>query len=266
MIGPRNGGEASLTETGGHLRPASKPSASITSDAFNTGAGAPAGSLSNKDTEHALFEGEPSIEIWDQIWPARHNHELWLSRPDGTCGDAFRNDATGHSYDEEAPPEIRIVPATESDISEILTCICGLAEHHKLHGVMATEKTLRQTLFGPRPAAEVLLAFCGGECSGFALFFPTYCCRLTRTGIYLDNLYVKPQWRSAGVGDALVKRLARIAWERNCACIEWMVADWNQPAIAFYKHRGAVLLDDYTKFRLSEEGIQKLASRSETNG
>jgi hypothetical protein len=135
-----------------------------------------------------------------------------------------------------------------------------LAEYEDLLPQMtATEEGLRETLFGSRPAAEALLAFCESECAGYALFFPTYCTMLGRRGLFLDNLYVKPHFRGRGIGDALLRRLAGIAIERNCARLEWMVVDWNHSAIGFYQAGGAALLDGWTKCRMTEEAIQKLS-------
>jgi GNAT superfamily N-acetyltransferase len=155
---------------------------------------------------------------------------------------------------------IRIVPATESDIPEILDLIHGLAEYEDLQDQMtATEDGLREALFGSQPGAEALLAFCEVECVGYALFFPTYCTMLGRRGIFLDNLFVRPEWRGKGIGDALLRRLAGIAAERNCARLEWMVLNWNQSAIGFYQAKGAVLLDGWTKCRMTEEDFQGLS-------
>ena len=124
----------------------------------------------------------------------------------------------------------------------------------------ATEDQLRQTLFGPRPAAEVLLAFRDNECAGFALFFPNYSTFLAKPGIYLEDLFVKPHARGKGLGLALLTELARLAVERGCGRVEWSVLDWNEPSIGFYKKLGAVPMDEWTIFRLTGDALLKLGS------
>jgi GNAT superfamily N-acetyltransferase len=157
-------------------------------------------------------------------------------------------------------PDIEIRTATESDVPVILAMIRGLAEYEKLaHLVTATEERLRETLFGAKPAAEVMLADYDHDCAGFALFFTNYSTFLARPGIFLEDLFVKPHLRGKGVGQALLRRLARIAAERGCGRVEWEVLDWNEPSIQFYKKLGAVPMDDWTKYRLTGEAIGKLA-------
>jgi GNAT superfamily N-acetyltransferase len=141
--------------------------------------------------------------------------------------------------------------------------IRGLAEYEKLaHLVTATERQLRETLFGARPAAEVLLAHYDAECAGFALFFPNYSTFLSQPGLYLEDLYVKPHARGKGLGFALFVELARIAIARGCGRVEWEVLDWNEPSIQFYKRLGAVPKDQWTTFRLTGEALTKLAGNS----
>jgi GNAT superfamily N-acetyltransferase len=157
---------------------------------------------------------------------------------------------------------VRIVPATESDVPIILEMIRELAAYEKLlHICAATEDQLRGTLFGDRPAAEVLLAQLDGETVGFALFFPNYSTFLAQPGIFLEDLYVKPHARGKGAGIALLKELARIAAVRGCGRVEWLVLDWNEPSIEFYKKLGAVPMEDWTTFRLTGEALAKLAAR-----
>jgi GNAT superfamily N-acetyltransferase len=157
-------------------------------------------------------------------------------------------------------PDIQITPATEADVPVILEMIRGLAEYEKLlHVVAATEDQLRRTLFGERPAAEVLLAHSNGEPIGFALFFPNYSTFLAQPGIYLEDLYVKPHARGKGAGLALFVELARMAAARGCGRVEWSVLDWNEPSIQFYKKLGAVPMDDWTTFRLTSDPLAKLA-------
>lgn len=155
---------------------------------------------------------------------------------------------------------LRIAPATESDLPVILDLIQALAEYEKLaHVVKATQERVRETLFGSKPAAEVLLAHWDGECAGFAVFFATYSTFLAQPGLYLEDLYVKPHLRGTGIGLALLKHLARVAAERGCGRLEWEVLDWNQPAIQFYKKLGAAPLDEWTKYRLTGEALKSLA-------
>lgn len=156
--------------------------------------------------------------------------------------------------------KMRIIPATERDLPVILDLIQALARYEKLsHQVTATEVRLRESLFGVKPAAEVLLAHWDDECAGFAVFFATYSTFLAQPGLYLEDLYVKPHLRGNGIGLALLKRVATIARERGCARLEWGVLDWNQPAIGFYKKLGAVPMDQWTKYRLTGEALKNLA-------
>jgi GNAT superfamily N-acetyltransferase len=160
--------------------------------------------------------------------------------------------------------EMRIVAATEADIHSILGMIRELAEYERLsHMVTATEELLRETLFGERPAAEVLLAWDGTECAGFALFFPNYSTFLAKPGIYLEDLFVKPHERGKGIGAALLREIARLASERGCGRVEWSVLDWNEPSIGFYKKLGATPMNEWTTFRLTGEALERLATRSD---
>jgi GNAT superfamily N-acetyltransferase len=155
---------------------------------------------------------------------------------------------------------MNIVPATEVDVPLILELIRGLAEYEKLsHIVVATEDRLRESLFGPIPAAEVLLAYEDSECAGFAIFFPVYSTFQAQKGIYLEDLFVRPHLRGRGIGRALLARVARMAIERGCGRVEWGVLAWNQPSIEFYKKLGAVPMDEWTKYRLDGEALAKLA-------
>ena len=154
---------------------------------------------------------------------------------------------------------LRIVDATVADVPVILEMIRGLAAYEKLgHQVTATQEMLRETLFGPRPGAEVLLAYAEQVCAGFALFFPNYSTFLAKPGIFLEDLYVRPEWRGKGIGRALLSRVAAIARERGCGRLEWEVLDWNAPAIGFYKSLGAVPMDEWTKYRVTGEALEKL--------
>lgn len=154
----------------------------------------------------------------------------------------------------------RIVRATVSNVPIILEMIREFAEYEKLaHTVTATEERLRETLFGPRPAAETILAYQNQECAGFAVYFQTYSTFLALPGLYLEDVYVKPHLRGNGVGLAFLKYLAGIAAERGYQRMEWGVLNWNEPAIRFYKKLGAVPLDDLTKYRLEGRALKNLA-------
>ena len=158
----------------------------------------------------------------------------------------------------------RIEPARERDVPLILRLIKGLAEYEKLaHEVVATEERLRQSLFGPHPSAEVVIAYVDDEAVGFALFFHTYSTFLGQRGLYLEDLFVLPEWRGRGAGRALLTHLARIAAERGCGRFEWSVLDWNEPAINFYKNLGAKPMHEWTVFRVAGDALVTLAEKSQ---
>lgn len=160
-------------------------------------------------------------------------------------------------------PEPEIHPATETDVPLLLRFIKELAEYERLsHEVTATEEVLRESLFGERRVAEAMLAYADGEPAGFALFFHNFSTFLGRPGIYLEDLYVRPEFRGSGIGRALLAYLAKIAQERNCGRLEWWVLDWNEPSIGFYKSLGAEAMDDWTVYRITGEELEKLASGS----
>jgi GNAT superfamily N-acetyltransferase len=159
-------------------------------------------------------------------------------------------------------PEVEIRVATEDDVPLILALIRELAEYERLsHEVVATEETLRHSLFGERRLAETLLAYLGDDLAGFALFFHSFSTFLGRPGIYLEDLYVRPKFRSAGVGRTLLVRIAGLAKERGCGRLEWAVLDWNEPAISFYKRIGASPVSGWTVYRLTGEALEELAGR-----
>jgi GNAT superfamily N-acetyltransferase len=158
-------------------------------------------------------------------------------------------------------PELEIRAATEDDVPLILSFIRELAEYERLsHEVRATEELLRHSLFGERPVAEVLICHLGDEPVGFALFFHNFSTFLGRPGIYLEDLYVRPRFRGAGIGRALLVHLANLAKERGCGRLEWWVLDWNESAIRFYKTLGAVPMDDWTVYRVAGESLDKVAA------
>ncbi|RIK88172.1 MAG: N-acetyltransferase [Planctomycetota bacterium] len=155
---------------------------------------------------------------------------------------------------------VTVRPASSDDVPLILAFIRELAEYERLaHTVDTTEACLQRTLFGQRPEAEVLIGEVDGEAVGLALFFANYSTFKGRSGIYLEDLFVRPHARGVGVGKALLREVARIAAARGCVRLEWSVLDWNTPAIEFYRSLGAQPLDDWTVYRLTSEGIARLA-------
>ena len=155
---------------------------------------------------------------------------------------------------------LRIRFATVDDVPLIRTLIGGLAEYERLaNEAVVTEADLRASLFGERPAAEVLIAEAGDEAAGFALFFHNYSTFLGKPGLYLEDLFVFPAHRGLGIGRALMSRLAQLAVERNCGRFEWWVLDWNESAIRFYETLGARAMSDWTVYRLSGEPLARLA-------
>jgi GNAT superfamily N-acetyltransferase len=155
---------------------------------------------------------------------------------------------------------LTIRTATVTDVPVILELIRDLATYERAPSeVTATEEQLVDVLFGPKPAAEVLLAFENDMPIGFAVFFHNFSTWLGRPGLYLEDLFVKPEVRGKGYGRALLVDLARIARDRGCGRMEWAVLDWNEPAIEFYRKLGAKPMDEWTVFRLTRDGIAKLA-------
>ena len=153
-----------------------------------------------------------------------------------------------------------IRPATVADVPIILELIRALATYERApNEVTATEKGLTEVLFGAKPAAEVLLAFENEAAVGFAVFFHNFSTWLGRPGLYLEDLFVRPEDRGKGYGRALLIHLAKIARERGCGRMEWAVLDWNEPAIKFYRKLDAKPMDEWTVFRLTRNGIARLA-------
>ena len=151
--------------------------------------------------------------------------------------------------------------AVEDDLPLILELIQGLAEYERLRDqCVATEEKLRATLFGERPAAEVLIASLDDVPSGFALFFHNYSTFLAQRGVFLEDLFVRPEARGMGVGRSLLAALARLAIERDCGRLEWNVLDWNESAISFYTSLGAVPMEEWTTFRVTGSALDKLAN------
>jgi len=157
---------------------------------------------------------------------------------------------------------LRIAPANESDVPIILSFIRKLAEYEKLsHLVVASEANVREHVFSANPVAEVLLAYWDQEPVGFALYLRNFSTFLGQAGIYLEDLFVDPEYRGKGIGKALLARLAKIAVERGYGRLEWAVLDWNTPSIEFYRSLGAVPLDEWTAYRLTGAALDRLAGK-----
>jgi GNAT superfamily N-acetyltransferase len=156
----------------------------------------------------------------------------------------------------------RLAVATADDVPIILSLIKALAEYEQLaEQVHATEADLRGALFGTRPAAEVIIGYADGEPAGFALYFQSFSTFVGRPGLYLEDLFVKPEWRNQGLGRKLLARLARTAVERNYGRMEWSVLNWNEMALRVYRAAGARPLNDWTVYRLSGAELRDLAAR-----
>lgn len=155
--------------------------------------------------------------------------------------------------------DLEIRQAKEEDIPMILNFIKELAEYEKLpHEVVATEDILRHSLFGERKYAEAIIGYINQQPVTFAIYFHNFSTFIGRPGLYLEDLYVKPEARKLGIGTKMFSYLAKIAKERNCGRFEWWVLDWNEKAIGFYKKLGAIAMDEWTVYRLTEEHIDKL--------
>jgi GNAT superfamily N-acetyltransferase len=147
---------------------------------------------------------------------------------------------------------VKLRSATVEDVETIFNLILALAQYEKLsHQVIGTSEQLKEHLFGERPYAEVILADIDSKTVGFALFFHNYSTFLTQPGIYLEDLFVLPEYRRQGIGKALITAVAQLAVERNCGRLEWSVLDWNQPAIDFYQSMGATILEEWKICRVT---------------
>ena len=159
----------------------------------------------------------------------------------------------------------QIRPARVEDVPIILQLIRDLATYERAPDeVVATEEQLLDVLFGERPVAEVLLAFEAESAVGFAVYFYNFSTWLGRAGLYLEDLFVKPEKSGKGYGRALLVELAKIARDRGCGRMEWAVLNWNEPAIKFYRALGAKPMDEWTVFRLTPDEIAKLADAADT--
>jgi GNAT superfamily N-acetyltransferase len=156
---------------------------------------------------------------------------------------------------------LRIEPATEQDLPAVLDLVRQLARYEKLeHAMVASQDDFRQALFGAERAAHALMAFADDAPVGFALYFHNFSTFVGKRGIYLEDIFVEPDYRGRGIGSALLRRLASIAKEQNCGRLEWSVLNWNQPSIDFYRRLGAVALDAWQIFRLHGEALERLAA------
>lgn len=156
---------------------------------------------------------------------------------------------------------LQIRKATEADVPVVAWFIRQLAEYEQLlQETVMTEEILRESLFGSRSSAEVLLGYHGDKPVAFAVFFHNFSTFLGRRGLYLEDLFVIPEMRGKGFGRALLVHLARIARQRNCGRFEWTVLDWNKPAIDFYEKLGAVSMKEWTIFRVTGEALERLAN------
>ena len=161
--------------------------------------------------------------------------------------------------------DFHIRPARVDDVPIILELIRDLATYERApEEVTATEEQLVDVLFGERPAAEVLLAFEANLAVGFAIYFYNFSTWLARPGLYLEDLFVKPEKRGKGYGRALLVELAKIARDHGCGRMEWAVLNWNEPAIKFYQTLGARPMNEWTVFRLTRDEIAKLAHAADT--
>lgn len=159
-------------------------------------------------------------------------------------------------------PHITLRAARRDDVGQILSFIRELGEYEKLaHEAVADADTLTAQLFGDKPAAEVVIAEVEGKPAGFALFFHNFSTFVGKRGLYLEDLFVRPEFRGLGLGRRLMVHLAKLAVERDCGRFEWSVLDWNQPAIDFYRGLGAVPLDQWTVQRVAGDALAALAAR-----
>lgn len=155
---------------------------------------------------------------------------------------------------------LSIRPATRADVTLIAELIRALAEYEKLADAVRFDETvLADKLFGGRRYAEVVIGDVDGVAQGFALFFHNFSTFEGKPGVYLEDLFVRPEARGSGLGKALLAHLARLAVERDCARLEWSVLDWNEPAIGFYRSLGAALMDEWTVMRVDGAALAKLA-------
>lgn len=154
--------------------------------------------------------------------------------------------------------EPRIEAVRDEDVALLLRLIKALADYEQLSGeVVASETLIRDALFGPKPSAEAAIAYAGDDAVGFAVWFYNFSTFVGRPGLYLEDLFVLPEWRGRGIGRALMGHLARLAVARGCGRMEWAVLDWNEPAIRFYRSMGAQAMDGWTVYRLTGDALTR---------
>ena len=161
---------------------------------------------------------------------------------------------------------LKIRPAQENDVDAIFELIMGLAAYEQLTDkVTGNSDLLRSHLFGARPYAESIVADLDGQLVGFGLFFHSYSTFLTQPGLYLEDVFVRPEYRRQGIGKSLMMSVATIAFDRGCGRLEWSVLDWNQPAIEFYQSLGATVLPDWKICRMTAETLAEIATKAESD-
>ena len=157
--------------------------------------------------------------------------------------------------------ELTIRQATKADVPLLLDFIRALADYEKLlHEVVATETSVRESLFGAESVAEALIVESDGEPAAFAVYFHNFSTFMGRRGLYLEDLFVKPEFRRQGIGKKLLVHLAKIALDRSCSRFEWAALDWNETAIRFYEELGAQKMEEYRLFRMSGAALERLAA------
>jgi GNAT superfamily N-acetyltransferase len=186
---------------------------------------------------------------------------MWPSKNAGLLSDCVRRHVLRMS--ESPAPVSGIRPATRADVPSILAFIRELADYeHLAHEVVATEELLAAALFGPHPEAEVLMACADATPVGFALFFANFSTFQARSGLYLEDLYVRPAFRGLGLGKRLLVEVARLAVARGCGRYEWSVLDWNAPSIRFYEALGAEMHPAWRRMRVTGSALERLAGRA----
>ena len=154
---------------------------------------------------------------------------------------------------------ISIRPAVEADVPLIYQLICELAEYERLtHALTVTPERIHESMFGQRPAAEALIASYEGEPAGYAVYFHNFSTFSGKSGIYLEDLFVRPAMRGRGLGKAMLTRLAGVALERDCEHVDWVVLDWNESAIKFYESLGAKGMNDWRLFRMTGKALEDM--------
>lgn len=157
--------------------------------------------------------------------------------------------------------DFSITPVTPAEVSVLLELVWELARFEKLeHEMEATVESMHQALFSPQPVAGALLARSKGEVAGYAIYFSTFCSFAGRAGLWLEDVYVRPQFRKQGLGRQLIEAVARIGVERNAGRFEWIALDWNERALNFYKGLGAQVAKEWVLIRVAPEGLKKLGS------